>query len=350
MRNIKASEIAALCQGRLVGPDIDLKGLSGLKEAQSGFLSFLSNPKYAATLPETEASCIIVPMGTQVNGKTLVECRDPYLGFAKAAQLFYRETNTRPKPGIHPAAVVSPGAKIDPTASIGPYAVIEDGAEIGPNTVVMGPSFIGARARIGSDGLIYPNVSIREECLLGDRVIIHCGAVVGSDGFGYAREGAKYVKIPQTGIVILEDDVEIGANSTLDRGALGPTRIKRGTKLDNLCHIAHNVVIGEDGAIAALSGIAGSTIIGDRLIMGGKVGVIGHLEIGDDVVCLAYSGVTKSTPSKTMLYGNPGRPHMRGKRIDAAVDILPEKLKVISDLEKRVSELEEKLGIKQGGN
>ena len=348
MKSIKASEIAALCQGRLVGPDLELKGLSGLKEAQPGFLSFLSNPKYAAALPETKASCIIVPLGMEVKDKTLIECRDPYLGFAKAAQLFYRETNTRPKPGIHPAAMVSPSARIDPTATVGPYAVIEDGAEIGPNTVVMGPSFIGARAKIGSDGLIYPNASIREECLLGNGVIIHCGAVVGSDGFGYAREGARYVKIPQTGIVILEDEVEIGANSTIDRGALGPTRIKRGTKLDNLVHIAHNVEIGEDGAIAALSGIAGSTIIGDRLIMGGKVGVIGHLEIGDDVICLAYSGVTKSTPSKTMLYGNPGRPHMRGKRIDAAMDMLPEKMKVINDLEKRVAELEEKLGTKDG--
>jgi UDP-3-O-[3-hydroxymyristoyl] glucosamine N-acyltransferase len=348
MRSIKASEIAALCQGRLVGPDLELKGLSGLKEARPGFLSFLSDPKYAPSLPGTQASCIIVPSGTIVEGKTAIECRDPYLGFAKAAQLFYRESNPRPKPGIHPAAAVSPGARIDPSATIGPYAVIEDGAEIGPNTVVMGPSFIGASVKIGSDCLIYPNASIREECLLGNGVIIHCGAVVGSDGFGYAREGARYVKIPQTGNVILEDEVEVGANSTIDRGALGPTLIKRGTKLDNLCHIAHNVVIGEDGAIAALSGIAGSTIIGDRLIMGGKVGVIGHLEIGDDVICLAYSGVTKSTPSKTMLYGNPGRPHMRGKRIDAAVDMLPEKLKVISDLEKRVAELEEKLGTKDG--
>ncbi|MBI4726011.1 UDP-3-O-(3-hydroxymyristoyl)glucosamine N-acyltransferase [candidate division TA06 bacterium] len=343
MRSIKASEIAALCQGRLAGPDLDIKGLSGLKEARPGFLSFLSNPKYASSLSGTQASCIIVTPGTEVKDKTLIECHDPYLGFAKAAQLFYRESNPKPKPGIHPAAVVSPSARIDPTASIGPYAVIEAGTEIGPRTVVMGPSFIGARVKIGSDGLIYPNASVREECILGNGVIIHCGAVVGSDGFGYAREGAKYVKIPQTGIVILEDEVEIGANSTIDRGALGPTRIKRGTKLDNLVHIAHNVEIGEDGAIAALSGIAGSTIIGDRLIMGGQVGVIGHLEIGDDVICLAQSGVTKSAPSKTMLYGNPARPHMKVKRIAAAVDMLPEKLKAIKELEQRVAELEEKI-------
>jgi UDP-3-O-[3-hydroxymyristoyl] glucosamine N-acyltransferase len=217
MRSIKASEIAALCQGRLAGPDQELKGLSGLKEARPGFLSFLSDPKYASSLPGTKASCIIVPLGTAVVGKTTIECRDPYLGFAKAAQLFYRETNPKPKPGIHPAAVVSPGARIDPSATVGPYAVIESGAEVGPGTVVMGPSFIGARAKLGSDCLIYPNASIREECLLGNGVIIHCGAVVGSDGFGYAREGAKYVKIPQTGNVILEDEVEIGANSTIDR-------------------------------------------------------------------------------------------------------------------------------------
>jgi UDP-3-O-[3-hydroxymyristoyl] glucosamine N-acyltransferase len=347
MKTIKASEIAALCQGRLVGPDLELKGLSGLKEAQPGFLSFLSDPKYAPSLPGTRASCIIVPPGTTAEGKTTIECRDPYLGFAKAAQLFYRLAQPKQEPGIHPTSVCSPEAKIDPSATIGPYTLVEAGAEIGPRTVMMGLSFIGARTMIGSDCLIYPNVSVREECVLGNGVILHCGAVVGSDGFGYAREGARYIKIPQTGNVILEDEVEIGANSTIDRGALGPTRIKRGTKLDNLVHIAHNVVVGEDGAIAALSGIAGSTTVGDRVIMGGKVGVIGHLDIGNDVICLAYSGVTKSIPAKTMLYGNPAQPHMKAKRIAAAADMLPEKLKVIKDLEQRVAELEKKLGSKK---
>ncbi len=345
MTKASASQIAAACGGRLIGPDVELTGLAGLKEAQPGDLSFLANPKYAEYLKTTKASCVIIPEGTPADpSKTYLISGNPYLAWAKAVTLFVQATSEKPTPGVHPSAFVDPSAKVDPAASIGAQAVVEAGAEIGPGTVILPLVYVGKKARIGKDCLIYPQASIREDCLLGDRVILHCGTVIGSDGFGYARDGAKQFKIPQVGHVVIGDDVEIGANVTVDRGAAGPTVIGRGTKIDNLVQIAHNVNIGQDCVIVAQSGIAGSTKLGDRVILAAQAGVIGHIEIGDDSMVGAQSGVPKSLPPKSIVFGYPARHHMKAKRIEAVVDRLPEYAKRIQELEKKVAELEGRLG------
>lgn len=344
MGGYKASLLARECGGLLEGPDVELTGMAGLKEAQPGQLSFLANPKYSEYLKTTKASCIIVPRGTMgTDGRTTIISDNPYLSFAKAVTFFYNQVKIKPGPGIHPSAVIDPAAKIAQNVTIGPYVVIEAGAKIGANTVIMPLCYVGQGTVIGDDCLIYPQVSIREDCRIGNRVIMHSGAVVGSDGFGYAKDGDKYFKIPQVGNVILEDDVEVGANTAIDRGALGPTIVKQGTKLDNLVQVAHNVHVGRDGAIAGQSGIAGSTFVGDRVVMAGQVGIIGHLKIGDDVTFGAQSGVTKSIPSKTVVSGYPARAHSEARRREASVAMLPEYIKKINALEKKIAELEKKM-------
>jgi UDP-3-O-[3-hydroxymyristoyl] glucosamine N-acyltransferase len=343
MSGFLASRLARECGGRLQGPDVELTGMSGLKEASPGHLSFLANPKYAGLLAQTRASCVIVPPSAAAEGRSLIVSDNPYLSFAKAVTFFYRLARPAPQPGIHPSAQVDGSARVDPSASVGAYAVIEAGARVGARSVVMPLSYLGAGTVVGEDCLIYPRVVIREECRVGNRVIIHCGAVVGSDGFGYAKDGDRYFKIPQVGSVILEDDVEIGANTAIDRGALGPTVIARGAKLDNLVQIAHNVKVGEDTAIAGQSGIAGSTEVGDRVVMAGQVGLVGHIKIGSDVTIGAQAGVTKSVPDKTVVSGYPAIPHGQAKRREAAVARLPEYIRKINDIERRIAGLEDKL-------
>jgi UDP-3-O-[3-hydroxymyristoyl] glucosamine N-acyltransferase len=351
MISLKTSQLAAIGGGRLHGPDLEISGLAGLKEAQPGQLSFLANVKYAGMLSTTQASCIIVSeeffqehsRELEVSGKSFLVSANPYLTWAKILTHFFEAAVPKPRPGVHPSAVVEASAKIDPTASVGALSVIEAGAEVGPGTVIMPMVYLGPRSKIGKDCLIYPQVSIREECVLGDRVILHCGAVVGSDGFGYAKDGSKQYKIPQIGNVIIEDEVEIGANVTVDRGAVGPTRIGRGTKIDNLVQIAHNVNIGQDCVIVAQSGVAGSSKLGDRVILAAQAGVVGHIEIGEDSIIGAQSGVPKSLPSKSIVFGYPARHHMKAKRIEAVVDRLPEYAKRIQELEKKVAKLEGRL-------
>jgi UDP-3-O-[3-hydroxymyristoyl] glucosamine N-acyltransferase len=343
---VQASQVAALVGGRLNGPDVELSSLSGIKEAKAGDLTFLANPKYAEYLSTTGASCILVPQGTTAPGKTVIECKDPYLAWAKVISFYAEAVKEKPLPGIHSTAVVDKTAQIDPSACIGPYVVIEKEAAVGPGTVIMPFCYIGRKARVGSNCLLYPNVSLREECSAGNNVILHCGAVVGSDGFGYARDGEKYFKIPQIGNVILEDEVEIGANTAIDRGAFGPTIIRRGTKIDNLVQIAHNVEVGADTAIAAQTGIAGSTKIGKGCVFAGQVGLVGHITIGDRVTFGAQSGVSKSISSDTVVSGYPAMPHMQARRREASAAMLPEYIRKINRMEKRIIELEEKLGIK----
>jgi UDP-3-O-[3-hydroxymyristoyl] glucosamine N-acyltransferase len=340
-----ASRIAAACGGRLEGPEVEITGLAGLKEAKPGDLSFLANPKYADYLKSTGASCVIIPAGTKTDpSRTYLVSDNPYLTWAKAVTMFVQAAAEKPASGVHSSAFVDPSAKVDPAASIGAQAVVEAGAEVGPGTAVMPLAYVGKRARIGRDCLIYPQVTVREDCVLGDRVILHSGVVVGSDGFGYARDGAKQFKIPQVGNVVIGDDVELGANVAVDRGAAGPTVIGRGTKVDNLVQIAHNVQIGEDAVIVAQSGIAGSTRLGDRVVLAAQAGVVGHIEIGDDSIIAAQSGVPKGLPPKSIVFGTPARHHMKAKRIESVVDRLPEYAKRVQELERKVAELEGRLG------
>lgn len=345
MISVRASQVAALVGGRLDGPDLDLSSLAGIKEAKPGDLTFLVNPRYAKYLETTKASAVIVPEGTAACGRTMIVCGNPYLAWAKVIAYYAESIREKTEPGIHQTALVDPAARIDPAAAIGAYAVIEKGVEVGAGTVVMPLCYVGPKTKIGKNCLIYPNVAIRENCAVGDRVIIHCGCVVGGDGFGYAQDGARHFKIPQIGTVVLEDDVELGCACTIDRGVFGPTTIRRGTKLDNQVQVAHNVTVGEDTLLISQSAIAGSTTVGDRVVMSGQVGVHGHIRIGNDVKIGAQAGITKSVPDGMNVSGYPALEHMKARRREAAAMMLPEYIRKINRMEKRIAELEAKLGI-----
>jgi len=346
--SLSAGRVAGHCGARLEGPDVELTNLAGLKEAGPGDLAVLHNPRYAKFLAETRASAVIVrPEHVQhaPAGRTLIVTDNPYLCWAKVIALYAETIRVKPVPGIHPTAVIDPSAAIDPTCTVGAHAVIDANAVIGPNTVVYPLVYVGRNTKIGRDGLVYSNVAIRENCTIGDRVIVHCGSVIGGDGFGYAQDGARQFKIPQVGTVVLEDDVEIGCACTIDRGVFGPTTIRRGTKLDNQVQVAHNVTVGEDTLLIAQSAIAGSTTVGDRVVMSGQVGVHGHIRIGNDVMIGAQAGITKSVPDGMNVSGYPALEHMKARRREAAAMMLPEYLNKINRMEKRIAELEAKLGI-----
>ncbi len=337
-------EIARHVGGTMAGDgSVPITGCAGLKEAKAGELSFLSNVKYAGLLKETKASGIIVGLNDAVGdvSKNLIRVAHPSLAFSKASALFM-EPHPNPIKGIHPSAVVAASAEIGEGVAIGPHAVIEDGVHLGRGTVIGAGVFIGFKSVIGEGTLIYPNVTVRERSLIGSRVIIHSGTVIGSDGFGFETVDGVHHKIPQIGIVEVQDDVEIGANVTVDRARFDRTVIGRGTKIDNLVQIAHNVRIGRGCLIVAQAGIAGSTVIGDYVVIGGQVGVAGHLTIADGVMVAAQSGVAESVPEKTILFGSPARPHILAKRIHASLGDLPEQARRLRLLEERIAELEKK--------
>jgi UDP-3-O-[3-hydroxymyristoyl] glucosamine N-acyltransferase len=266
---------------------------------------------------------------------------NPSLGFARALALLHPPDS--PASGIHPSAVISPDATVDSTASIGPLCVVDAGAQVGSGTSLLAQVHVGRDVRIGSDCRLFPQVTLRDGIRLGDRVVVHSGAVIGADGFGYARDGARYVKIPQVGRVVVEDDVEIGANVTIDRATLGETRIGRGTKIDNLVQIAHNVQVGEDTVIVAQVGISGSTRIGSRVTLAGQAGIVDHLTIGDDVIVGAQSGVSKDIPAGSIVLGSPAIPHGEFKRQYASLAGLPALRKLVRAMERRLEELERRL-------
>ncbi|MBI2563793.1 MAG: UDP-3-O-(3-hydroxymyristoyl)glucosamine N-acyltransferase [candidate division NC10 bacterium] len=248
-----------------------------------------------------------------------------------------------PPPGIHPTAVVAADARVAPSASVGPLTVVGSGAEVGTDTILEAQVAVGAGVRIGRGCRIFPQVTLRDGVVLGDRVTVHSGAVIGADGFGYARDGHRYVKIPQIGRVVIEDEVEIGANVTIDRATLGETRIGRGTKIDNLVQIGHNVRVGADTVIVAQVGISGSTRIGSRVTLAGQVGVVDHVDIGDDVIVGAQAGVTKDIPAGSVVLGSPAIPHGEFKRQLAVAARLPEMRKILRALEERLAALEARL-------
>jgi len=311
-----------------------------IEEAGPGDLTFLANPKYASKLASTQASAVIM------NGDLAAPCAvlrspSPYLTFAKAVALF--SPNRPAAPGIHPLASVAADAKVDPTATVGAYAVIGSGVTVGPRTVIHPHVVIDDDATIGADCIVYSHVSIRERCSIGSRVILQNGAVIGSDGYGFApRPDGTHEKIPQTAPVVIEDDVEIGANTTIDRPALGETRIQAGTKIDNLVQIAHGVVLGKNVLLAAQVGIAGSTVVGDSVMMGGQVGVSGHLEIGERAILAAKTGVTGSLAPGQYMSGYPMMETHEWRRAHVVLRKLPDMRKQLLALEERLKKLEEK--------
>ena len=335
-------EIAELVEGELVGDSsIVVTGISGIKEAAEGDITFLANPKYASLLDTTKASAIITSRDIDGSSKPLIKTDDPSLAFARVVEKVSPSDKKDPQ-GIHSKALISSKASLGKNVSVGAYTIIEDGAEIGDNTVIYGLCYIGSKVRIGNDCLVYSNVSLRESVEIGNRVIIHCGAVIGSDGFGFATIKGVQHKIPQIGAVVVEDDVEIGANVAIDRARFDKTVIGKGTKIDNLVHIAHNVVTGENCIIIAQAGVSGSTTLGKGVILAGQAGLVGHITIGDGAIVAAQAGVTKSVPAKTKVSGYPAKPHDVARRVNAHIQRLPELYKRIKELEEKVKHLESK--------
>ena len=318
-------EIARKYNCEILGDgNVEITGISEIQRARKGDLTFLTNPRYKRFLKETEASAILT--GAPIKDLKIPQlvCSEPYVVFAKLLSEFYPEE--LPPPKISEKATISEGVKIGKDSFIGDYSFIGEGTEIGDNVYIFPGVYIGKKCRIGSNTVIYPNVTIYDKSLIGRFVKIHSGAVIGSDGFGYAfsREEMRTYKIPQVGRVIIEDFVEIGANTTIDRGTLGETVIGEGTKIDNLVQIGHNVKIGKYCFIVSQVGISGSTKIGDFVTLAGKVGVAGHVEIGDNVTVAAKSGVTKSLREPGVYAGFPAKPYREWRKVQAIVDRLPE--------------------------
>ena len=346
---MKLREISAFVKGEIgEGADTEINHLAKIEDAQLGDITFLSNPKYAKYLATTQASAILAAKGIEYKElllrKTpifLVRVSDPYIAFLQLIEVFYPKPNSLPV-GVHPTAIIPSTSKVGEGSAIGAYVVVGENSSIGRNTTVWHGTVIGDNVNVGDNTLIYPNVSIREQCLVGNNVIIHSGTVVGSDGFGFApKPDGTYEKIPQRGRVVIEDDVEIGSNCSIDRATLGETRIKRGAKIDNLIMIAHNVVIGENTVIAAQAGISGSTKLGNNCIVAGQVGVVGHLQIANKTTLAAQSGISKSITEEGKTYfGSPALEIAEMRRIVVAERHLPKLLTEIESLKKRLEELE----------
>lgn len=338
---MKLSEIAGQIGGVIEGNgDVEICAVAGLKEASAGDISFLANPKYAAQVAETSASAVIVPSDWDRPVKcAIIRSENSDQAFAQIADFFYEPVPAAPA-GVHASASVAESAQLAAGVAIGANVVIEEGVVIGANTVIQANCVIGYKSIIGADCLLYPLVSTREFTEIGDRVIIHNGTVVGSDGFGYAvqKDGSR-TKIAQIGKVVIEDDVEIGANVAIDRARFGKTKIGKGSKIDNLVQIAHNVVIGEHTVMCGQSGVSGSTTIGSRVILAGQAGLAGHLEVGDGAIVGAQAGVMKDVKDKDFVIGSPAMSHLQTKKMIASMITLPKLKDKIKQLEGAVAEL-----------
>lgn len=338
---MKIAELAGRLECKLEGAgEVELSGLNSLAAAGPSDLSFLANKRYAALMPVTAAGAVIVPFDWQGECPAeLLRSENPDLAFALAADFFAPPVPEIPC-GIHASAVIDQSAKIGGGAAIGPGAVVEAEAEIGESCIIGANAFVGYRARIGAGTRIYPSASIREYVTIGKNVTIHCGAVIGSDGFGYFPSKTGWRKIPQIGTVEIGDDCEIGANVTIDRARFGSTVIGRCVKIDNLCQIAHNVKIGDNTAMAAQVGISGSTVIGKNVQLGGQSGIAGHLHVGDNSVVGAQAGVTKDVPEGVFVSGYPAMPHGKARKMHAHMMRLPETRNQVIELGKRLEKIE----------
>lgn len=336
-------EIAKLIDGEVVGNDnVVITGVSGIKEAEEGDITFVANPKYLPLIEKTRASAIITSREVKACPKPIIRTENPSLAFAKIVTLATPEEVKRPR-GIHPTAILGEDVSLGRNVAIGPYVVIEDSVCVGDNSIIYAGCFIGHHTKIGDNVLIYANVSIRERIAIGNRVIIHSGTVIGSDGFGFVNIEGLHHKIPQIGTVEIGDDVEIGANVTIDRARFDKTVIGKGAKIDNLVQVAHNVVIGENSIIVAQAGISGSTVLGKNVILAGQAGLVGHITVGDGAIVAAQGGVTKSIPPNTMVSGYPAKPHETARKVNACVQNLPRLYKLVNELKKKIEELEKKL-------
>lgn len=336
------NELAGYLGGNVLGDgNLAVNGLAPLENAGPDKITFLANPRYASKVAETGAGAVLMAPGGERYGRNVIEVANPYLGFAKLLTLFY--TQPHPPLGVLAGTNIGTGVTLAEGVSVYPGACIGNNVTIGNRTVIHSGAVLYEGTIVGDDCVIHANVVVRDRCRIGNRCIIQPGAVIGSDGFGYAPDGGSYYRIPQIGIVVLEDDVEIGANTCIDRAALEVTLIRRGTKLDNLVQIAHNCQIGEDCMIVSQVGISGSAKIGNHVTLAGQVGVAGHLSIGDNVMVGAQSGVPSSLEANAGYSGSPTMPHKEWLRAMAVVPRLPELKKSVNALEKRIAELESKL-------
>ena len=330
---MKLSEISRILGCRLEGTgEIEITGVAGVDEAGPTELTFLSNPRYLPKVKTTRAAAIIVGREAGPQRIPALVSENPYLDFARALELFYRPP--RPAPGIHPTAVIASTAELGEGASVGPYVVIGDMVRLGRRAVLHAHVTIYEGVRIGDDFCAHSHAVVREYCRLGDRVVLQNGAIIGSDGYGFARraDGAHH-KIVQAGIVVIEDDVEIQAHSCIDRAAVGETRIGRGSKIDNLVQIGHACRVGQNAIICAQTGIAGSTVLGNNVVLAGQVGIINHLHLGDDVQVTAQSGVGHDVPAGQKISGSPAFDNRQWLRATAVFQRLPELQSAVRSLE-----------------
>lgn len=336
---ILLKKIAQVTGGEVIGDDrIIISGVNSLDIARPGEISFFTDPRYKESLKKTKASALIVEEKNHYFSETQIVVSNPQLAYARVSGLFAPPVPMYP--GISERAVVHESVRIGKNVSIYPAVYVGEDAVIGDDTILFPGVFIGDRAEIGNSTLIYPNVSILQDCLIGNDVIIHAGTVIGSDGFGFVKDGSRSVKIPQTGTVQIDDRVEIGANNCIDRGTIGKTWIKSGVKTDNLVQIGHNVCIGEDTIVVAQAGISGSCNIGREVVIGGQVGISDHIKIGDRVMIGSQSGVAKSIAPGEVVSGTPTMPHRLWLRISTLITRLPQFNERLRKLEKKAEKLD----------
>ena len=334
-----ASEIAERLQGEVIGDgSVSITGLAPTELAQAGDLTFAEKESYLAIAEKSGAAAVLVGKGIESSTKTLIRVGNPRVAIAKLLPVFLPPDEY--PAGIDPSAKVAASAQIDPTAHIGPGCVIGERVIIEAKSVLLGGNHIGRDCQIGAEVCLFPNVVVYPHCCLGDRVRIHAGTVIGSDGYGYVFDAGRHLKMQQVGNVIIGNDVEIGANSAIDRGALGPTLIGEGTKIDNLVHVAHNVQFGKNCLIMGQSGFAGSTKLGDYCVIASQSGIAGHLKLGAQAMVGAKSGVMRDIPDGGKVLGIPATPDKQAKRQMIALQQLPELIRRTRDLEKQVAELQ----------
>lgn len=334
------AQLAGRVGAAVVGdPTRQIAGIRTLKEAGPDDLAVYHNRRYLAEARRSRAGALLVSDAAPFPGRDLLVCREPYLALAELLEVFHPPP--RPRPERHPSAVIAPSARLGVDVTIGPHVVVGEGAEVGDRAVLGAGSVLGANTAVGPDSLLHPHVVIEDGCRVGARCVLHAGVVVGSDGFGFATSGGVHRKIPQVGIAVIEDDVELGANVCVDRGSLGETRIGRGTKVDNLVQVGHNARVGEDCLLVAQVGISGSTELGRHVVMGGQSGVVGHVRLGDRTQVTAKAGVTDDTEPGSMVSGFPGRSHREWLRALGNLYKLEGLRRRLAELERRISQLGE---------
>jgi len=330
------ADLAARVEAQVEGDGtVEITGAAPIEKAKPGDITFVANKKYQKHLETTAASAVVLDTSLPHSRTAVIRHNNPYLTFARIVDILYPDI-PHADPGVNSSAVIDGTASVDGSAMIGPLCHVGSNSTVGENSQLISSIYVGRNVRIGKNCLIHPGVRILDDTKIGDNVILQAGVVIGSDGFGYAESETGLKKIKQIGWVEIGDDVEIGANTTIDRGALGPTRIGKGTKIDNLVQIAHNVELGQHCIVVSQVGIAGSTKLGNGVILAGQVGIIGHLDIGDGVQVAAQSGVKDNIPAGKTFFGSPAREFMEAKRIEASIPRLPELLR-------RVRKIEDKL-------